>query len=102
MGEEYDRFCGYTNLMRGVEFGEWQDIETAPKDGGDHFHGQRILATDGAKVAGTYWHKNHKEWRDESEASDDGYGVPNHDNWEPIAWMPLPAPPRDTPPARNE
>lgn len=66
--------------------GEWQPIETAPKDG------TRVLV---ARFApGTKYDKIMKVDRWQEKYS--GFGLFNHTYWPPTHWMPLPAPPENT------
>ena len=69
----------------------WRPIESADKR-------RRIIGWDGTHVAVTYWNDDFRQWRDESDATDDGYGresVPVHGVWEPTHWLPLPLPPQE-------
>jgi hypothetical protein len=70
--------------------GEWQPIETAPKDG------EEILAIElfDDKSSGVYCVVNwvNGAWRDHSDM-----GAAGLDPFEPNLWMPLPAPPNPAP-----
>lgn len=63
--------------------GEWQPIETAPKDG------SRILLLRRQQIVCGYWRRNWGEpyWAHDAHVVDDARWFP------PTHWMPLPDPP---------
>ena len=73
---------------------EWQDIETAPKDGEEilcgRFTGDARAMREGFMSVDWYRTKG------VGGATFDGFGHFNNSSWPPTHWMPLPSPPKPT------